>query len=74
MTTIQYITDSQGKPLYVQVPVKEYEKLLADAEELSDIAAYEKTKKNAGKAIPFEEAFEEVGAYHRDQNSWCTRS
>ena len=58
MPTIQYVTDSQGKPLYVQVPVKEYEKLLADAEELSDIAAYKKAKKKAGRSIPFEEAFE----------------
>lgn len=69
MPTIQYVTDSQGKPLYVQVPVKEYEKLLADAEELSDIAAYKKAMKNTGKAIPFEEAFEDVEAYHRDQTS-----
>lgn len=63
MLTIQYVTDSQGKPLYVQVPVKEYEKLLADAEELSDIAAYKKAKKQTGKSVPFEEAFQEVEAH-----------
>jgi len=67
MPTIQYVTDSQGKPLYVQIPVKEYEKLLAEAEELSDIAAYKKAKKKAGKAITFEEAFQEVEDHHRDQ-------
>jgi hypothetical protein len=57
MLNVQYVTDSHGKPLYVQVPVKEYEKLLADAEELADITAYKKAKKKAGKTLPFDEAF-----------------
>ena len=39
MPHVQYVTDTNGKPLYVQVPTKEYEKLLADAEELANIAA-----------------------------------
>ncbi len=69
MLNVQYVTDSHGKPLYVQVPVKEYEKLLADAEELADITAYKKAKKKAGKTVPFEEAFRDVEAYHREQDS-----
>ena len=69
MLNVQYVTDSHGKPLYVQVPVKEYEKLLADAEELADITAYKKAKKKAGKVVPFDEAFREVEAYHREQGS-----
>lgn len=67
MLNVQYVTDSKGKPLYVQVPVKEYEKLLADAEELADISAYKKAKKKAGKAVPFDEAFRKIDAYHRQQ-------
>lgn len=69
MLNVQYVTDSQGKPLYVQVPVKEYEKLLANAEELADITAYKKAKKKAGKSVPFDEAFREIEAYHREQGS-----
>lgn len=69
MQNVQYVTDTEGKALYVQVPVKEYDRLLAAAEELADIAAYKKAKKNAGKAIPFEEAFGEVEAYHEKQVS-----
>ncbi len=69
MLHVQYVTDSQGKPLYVQVPVEEYEKLLADAEELADITAYKKAKKKAGKTVPFDEAFREIDAYHREQAS-----
>ncbi|MBD2703107.1 hypothetical protein IC229_20840 [Spirosoma sp. BT702] len=69
MLNVQYVTDRNGKPLYVQVPVKEYEKLLADAEELADIAAYKKAKRKAGKTVPFEEAFKQVEEYHREQAS-----
>jgi hypothetical protein len=69
MLTIQYVTDSQGKLLYVQVPAKEYEKLVADLEELADVAAYKKAKKKAGKVVPFEEALREIEVYHRDQIS-----
>lgn len=60
MLSVQYVTDSKGKPLYVQLPIKEFEKLLADAEELADIAAYKKAKKKPGKAISFNEAFAQI--------------
>ncbi len=69
MQSVQYVTDTEGKPLYVQVPVKEYDRLLAAAEELADIAAYKKAKKNAGKAVPFEEAFREIETHHQQQAS-----
>lgn len=69
MLNVQYVTDSQGKLVYVQIPVKEYEKLLADAEELADITAYRKAKKKAGKSISFEEAFKQAEDYHRNQAS-----
>ena len=69
MRTVQYVTDTNGKPLYVQVPVAQYEKLLADAAELADIAAYKKAKKNPGKSVPFDEAFAIVEAYQKVQTS-----
>ncbi len=69
MQSVQYVTDTEGKALYVQVPVKEYDRLLAAAEELADIVAYKNAKKNAGKAVPFEEAFREIEAYHQQQAS-----
>ena len=69
MLNVQYVTDSHGMPLYVHVPVKEYEKLLANAEELADITAYKKAKKKANKTVPFDEAFREVEAYHNEQAS-----
>lgn len=69
MQSVQYFTDTDGNPIYVQVPVKEYDRLLAAAEELADISAYKKARKNAGKAIPFEEAFREIEAHHQQQAS-----
>ncbi len=64
MQHVQYVTDTNGKPLYVQVPIKDYEKLLADAEELADTVAYKKAKKKPGKSVPFAEAFAEIEAHH----------
>lgn len=69
MLNVQYVTDTNGTPLYVQVPIKEYEKLLADAEELADIAAYKKAKQKPGKSIPFDEAFGQIEAHHNKQAS-----
>ena len=69
MLNVQYVTDNHGKPLYVQVPIKEYERLVADAEELADISAYKKAKKKAGKSVPFDAAFREVETYHSEQAS-----
>ncbi|TAE32523.1 MAG: hypothetical protein EAZ91_04175 [Cytophagales bacterium] len=69
MVHVQYVTDSQGKPLYVQIPVKQYEKLMADAEELADIAAYKKAKKRSGKSVSFDDAFQEIEAHGNDQLS-----
>jgi hypothetical protein len=64
MLPVQYVTDTNGNPLYVQVPIADYEKLLADAEELADIAAYKKAKERPGKLIPLSEAFAEIDAHH----------
>ncbi len=69
MHNIQYVTDSNGKPLYVQIPVEDYERLLANAEELADSNAYKRAKKNPGKSIPFEEAFAQIEAYHQKKAS-----
>ncbi|MEO5582221.1 MAG: hypothetical protein ABIR66_05990 [Saprospiraceae bacterium] len=44
----QFITDANGKNIAVLVPIKEYNKILEDQEELNCIRAYDKvkTKKN----------------------------
>jgi DNA-binding XRE family transcriptional regulator len=40
----QLVRDSDGKPIYALVPIEEYERLIAAAEELEDIAAFDAAK------------------------------
>lgn len=60
MTEENYIIDKKGRRIAVQVPIKTYEKLVADSEELDEIKEYRKAKTHKGNAIPFEQAFEEI--------------
>lgn len=55
-----YIIDKNGRKIAVQVPIKTYEKLVADSEELNEIKEYRKAKLHIGHAIPFEQAFQEI--------------
>ena len=54
-----YVTDKKGRKIAVQVPIKTYEKLLADSEELDDIKQYRKAKTYKSNPIPFDQAFDE---------------
>ena len=55
-----YIIDKNGRKIAVQVPIKRYEKLVADSEELDEIKEYRKAKGHKSHAIPFEQAFREI--------------
>jgi len=58
-----YLIDSKGHKVAVQIPVCMYEKLVADSEELEEIREYRKAKLYRGKAIPFEQAFNEIETF-----------
>ena len=58
--TEQLVTDKDGKAIAVQIPVKQYRKMLEMLEELEDIRAYKKAKKAKSEWIPFEQAFATV--------------
>jgi hypothetical protein len=45
MSTPQYITDNKGKKLSVVLPIKDYNKILEELEELADIRLYDEVKK-----------------------------
>jgi len=60
MNEENYIIDKKGRKIAVQVPIKTYEKLVADSEELDEIKEYRKAKSHKGNAIPFEQAFREI--------------
>ena len=55
-----FVIDNNGRKIAVQVPIKTYEKLVADSEELDEIKEYRKAKAHKGNAIPFEQAFSEI--------------
>lgn len=51
----QFITDDQGKKLAVILPITEYQKILADLEEVADIKLYDEVKARNEETIPFNE-------------------
>ena len=60
MNQENYVTDKKGRKIAIQLPIKTYEKLLADSEELDDIKEYRKAKIHKSDPIPFEQAFNEI--------------
>lgn len=56
----KFVVDKKGRKIAIQVPIKVYEKLVADSEELDEIKEYRKAKARKGDAIPFEQAFREI--------------
>ena len=55
-----FIIDRKGRKIAVQVPIKTYEKLVADSEELEEIREYHKARAHKGNPIPFNQAFREI--------------
>lgn len=57
--SIQYLTDDKGNKTGVVLSMKQYKKLMEDAEELDAIRAYDHAKKNAGKERDFSDFVKE---------------
>lgn len=58
----QIITDKKGKTIAVQLPVKQYNKLLELAEEMESIKAFDRAMKRKPDFIPFSQAVKELKA------------
>ncbi len=58
----QFVTDDNGKKLAVILPIKEYNKMLDDLEELEDIKLYDEAKKSNEPSIPIDKAFKMIEA------------
>lgn len=63
--TEQIVTDKKGKAVAVQLPVKQYNKLLELAEEMESIKAFDKAVKRKHDFIPFSQAVTELKAKRR---------
>ena len=56
----EIVIDRNRKPRAVLLPYSEWNKVLADMEELEDIRAYDRAKARRDDAIPFEQAVKEL--------------
>lgn len=55
-----YVVNEQGVRVGVLLDIEEYQRLLAELEELESIRAYDIAKASGDEAIPFEEAVAEI--------------
>ena len=60
MPTPQFIIDNNGKKLAVVLPIKEYNKLIEELEDLEDVKEFDKAMKREQEFIPFNQAIQEI--------------
>ncbi len=58
----QFVTDNNGNKVAVILPLKSYQKMIEDLDELEDIKLYDKTKATKETSIPAAEAFKQIEA------------
>ena len=56
----QFVTDNHGNKLAVILPIKEYNKMMDDLEELEDIKLYDAARKGKQEFVNAEQAFKEI--------------
>lgn len=62
---IQYITDDKGRKKAVILPIKEYQKMIDELEELEDIRLYDEAKEYKTDSIPVDKAFRQLDTKRR---------
>lgn len=58
----QYITDKEGNKISVVLPIKEYESLLEELEQMEDVKLYDEAKNLNEPSIALDEAFRIIEA------------
>lgn len=64
----QFVTDDNGNKLAVILPIKEYNKILNDLEELEDIKLYDEAKKGKQEFLDAEQAFNEIEEARKNES------
>ncbi len=59
MLSTTFITDEKGRKISAVLPIKKYQQLLEELEELEDIKAYDKAKAKNQKPIPLSDAIQQ---------------
>lgn len=60
MTTHRYIVNDQGEKVSVVLDIAEYDRVMAELEELESIRAYDRAKASGDEAVDFEQAVREI--------------
>ena len=60
MSTHRYIVNDEGEKVSVVLDLAEYQRVLADLEELESIRAYDRAKASKDEAIDFDQAVREI--------------
>lgn len=60
MPTPQFITGNAEKKLAVVLPIKEYNKLIEELEDLEDVREFDKAMSKKQEFIPLEQVIEEI--------------
>ena len=63
----QYITDNTGRKISVIIPIKDFEAILEELEELEDIKLYDEAKKSNEPSIPIDDAFKMIEAKRKSK-------
>lgn len=58
--TEKFLVDADGERIGVVLDMDEYRRLLAEAEELASIRAYDEAKQAGGEVLPLEDAIREI--------------
>lgn len=64
MTIIKenFVTDAKGNKIAVLLPIKDYNRILEELEDLEDIKAYDKAMSRKQEFIPLNQALKEIEA------------
>lgn len=64
----QFVTDEQGEKIAVVLPIKEYNKMVDDLEELEDIKRYDAAKDSKQEFIDADLAFKEIEEARKNES------
>lgn len=56
-----FVVDAKGNRIGVFLPIKDYNKLLEELEELEDIKAYDKAMSGKPEFVPLSQALKQIG-------------
>jgi hypothetical protein len=54
----KFITDRAGKKISVILPIKDFEAMMEQLDDIEDVRLYDEAKKSEDPSIPIDEAFE----------------